>query len=67
MPKGYKATTKKVWKMITLGEATKKALDDLRIHPKESYEDIIKKLIEIDFGIKVGEKEDSITTKEENS
>ena len=31
---------------IQLGEDTKKALDVLKVHPRETYDDVLKRLIE---------------------
>ncbi|MGC8936753.1 MAG: DUF7557 family protein [Candidatus Methanomethylicaceae archaeon] len=31
---------------IALSDETKKALDELKVHPREPYEDVIKRLIE---------------------
>jgi len=31
---------------IQLGEETKKALDVLKVHPRETYDDVLKRLIE---------------------
>jgi len=45
------------WKMITLEEEVKIALDRLKIHPKESYQDVIKKLIELDSNTKIEKPE----------
>ncbi|MEM4406248.1 MAG: hypothetical protein QXS68_04310 [Candidatus Methanomethylicaceae archaeon] len=32
---------------IRVSRATKKKLDELKVHPREPYEDVIKRLIEI--------------------
>jgi len=34
-----------MWKSIKIKEDTKKALDRLKIHPRQSYDEVIKELI----------------------
>lgn len=33
-------------KPIKISEATKKGLDELKVHPRETYDDVISRLIE---------------------
>jgi predicted CopG family antitoxin len=34
-----------MWKSVKIKEDTKKMLDELKIHPRQSYDEVIKKLI----------------------
>ncbi|MCP8315537.1 MAG: hypothetical protein H3Z51_01555 [archaeon] len=42
--------------VIKVSEETKKVLDEIKIHPRETYEDVIKRLIEEHKMIKEGER-----------
>ncbi|MHA1364585.1 MAG: DUF7557 family protein [Candidatus Freyarchaeota archaeon] len=35
-----------MWKSIKIREETKKMLDKLKVHPRQSYDEVIRKLIE---------------------
>jgi len=35
-----------MWKSIRIREETKKMLDELKIHPRQSYDEVIRKLAE---------------------
>ena len=35
-----------MWKSIKIKEETKKMLDKLKVHPRQSYDEVIRKLIE---------------------
>jgi predicted CopG family antitoxin len=35
-----------MWKSIKVKEETKKLLDELKVHPRQSYDEVIRRLIE---------------------
>jgi hypothetical protein len=35
-----------MWKSIKVSEETKKMLDELKVHPRQSYNEVIRRLIE---------------------
>ncbi|MBS7610692.1 hypothetical protein KEJ27_00540 [Candidatus Bathyarchaeota archaeon] len=35
-----------MWKSIKVKEETKKKLDELKVHPRQSYDEVINRLIE---------------------
>jgi hypothetical protein len=38
--------------LIRISEVTKKALDDIKVHPRETYDDIVQRLLEEESGLK---------------